>query len=223
MPTGAIITFIIAMSLILLMLGIPITMALFRKEDTKAKKYCVYFVGSHSTGKSTMVSETARELQMREIHIETNPSPRTFIPKEDLYAEVNDLNQYRITFGIMSYIMRSPAKVYITDRFLVDNIAYSWKSRKISGTLTDTHLNFLHYFSGKDSTNRQFIVFYLPIEFEMEKDGTRPEDVEYRNNIDKDINSLLDTFWPNYITLGGSVQDRMQIVRKTLENAGVFK
>ena len=52
-------------------------------------------------------------------------------------------------------------------------------------------------------------VFYLPIEFPMELDGVRSEDVEFQKDVDQRYKEYLSQLGIKYIILSGSVEERV--------------
>jgi len=58
------------------------------------------------------------------------------------------------------------------------------------------------------------LVFYIPIEFPIEKDGLRFEDEHYQEIIDLQILKLLKRYKIPYITVSGTIEERLAIIRK---------
>jgi nicotinamide riboside kinase len=54
------------------------------------------------------------------------------------------------------------------------------------------------------------LVFYIPIEFPLEKDGVRFEDDEYQKIIDLQIIKYLKRYKIPYITLTGTLEERLK-------------
>lgn len=63
---------------------------------------------------------------------------------------------------------------------------------------------------------RYDIVFYVPIEFPLERDAIRYEGVEFQKQIDDIIVDGLHHFGQPYITLSGSLEERMDTIKKTI-------
>lgn len=168
--------------------------------------HLIYVCGSHSTGKSTLLDLFENYLH-RETHYscDLNPSPRTLVPINSLYSKVDDLSQFYITFGILSKIVSCESDFYLTDRFLIDNIAYSTYGAVITPQLMEIQYKHLRYFS----RNLETSVFYLPLEIALERDGVRPEDLQFRENIDNKIQELLPLYFPQFVTLKGTPTQRL--------------
>ena len=70
----------------------------------------------------------------------------------------------------------------------------------------------------KFSVHKRYdIIFYTPIEFELEKDWTRFEDSEFQKEIDEIILQKLDEYRIPYITLRGSVEERIAIIENAID------
>jgi len=100
---------------------------------------------------------------------------------------------------------------FISDRSIYDNIAYNRlllnkeKSNKIENLL-----------KAIQDKVRYDILFYVPIEFELENDGIRFEDEQFRKLVDEEIKKILEEYKVSYITLRGSIQDRLKIIEDTI-------
>lgn len=175
----------------------------------------VYVCAAHSCGKTTLLDLFGNYLSRETNYTyERNPSPRTLISTDKLYTGVDDLSQSYITFGILSKILSCSADFYITDRYFVDNIAYSTYGAWITPELMEIQYKFLNYFSFTLKTS----VFYLPPEIPLEGDGVRPADLQFRENIDTKIQELLPLYFPQYITLKGNPQERLTKLISYLKN-----
>ena len=62
--------------------------------------------------------------------------------------------------------------------------------------------------------------FYIPIEFEVEYDGFRSMNEDFRKEIDKNIKDLLDGMGIDYIELRGTVEERLEIMENVMRNYG---
>jgi hypothetical protein len=109
---------------------------------------------------------------------------------------------------------------YIAERGLIDVLAYSISRMsvgKCSETLIETQFEHLRKFSAK---NPDVVYVYFPIEFKIVGDGTRSIDEEFQYEIDLIIHNLLDDiyqeFGVKYITVHGSVDERVKQIEKLL-------
>lgn len=109
---------------------------------------------------------------------------------------------------------------YIAERGLIDVLAYSISRMsvgKCSETLIETQFEHLRKFSVK---NPDVVYVYFPIEFKIVGDGTRSIDDEFQHEIDLIIHNILDDicqeFGIKYITVHGSVEERVKQIEKLL-------
>ena len=171
------------------------------------KSKLIYICGVHGSGKSTVINDYCKYIEEKGLPYGRNPSPRTLVPIDKLYTQIDDLHQMYITFGVLADIANTfkTKSLYITDRWLIDNMAYS----KLSPLITEN----LHYI--QQCLLSHFLevwdvkVFYIPIEFKLEKDGVRPEDLEYQKKVDDLLKELLCYFQIPYITLRGTPELRL--------------
>lgn len=171
------------------------------------KPILVYICSAHSTGKTTVINDYCKYLEGKDIPYGRNPSPRTLVPIDKLYSKVDDLHQMYITFGVLADITHTfeTKKMYVTDRWLIDNMAYSNLSPLITENLHYIHQCLLPHFLKVWDVR----VFYIPIEFDLEKDGVRPEDLAYQKSVDDLLKELLCYFQIPYITLRGNTERRV--------------
>ncbi|HEY7873643.1 MAG TPA: ATP-binding protein, partial [Actinomycetota bacterium] len=59
-------------------------------------------------------------------------------------------------------------------------------------------------------------VFYLPIEFPIVLDGLRPDDPGFQKEIDERIVGLLATHGVKYVTITGTVEERLAAIHEQL-------
>lgn len=100
---------------------------------------------------------------------------------------------------------------FITDRTVLDILAYS----------QDLPKAFYDRMKGKIGRWLELdpydIIFYTPIEFDMEVDGVRVDDEEYRKTIDERILKLFQYFKVPYVTLTGTVEDRIETIKQEID------
>ena len=109
---------------------------------------------------------------------------------------------------------------YIAERGLIDVLAYSISRMKVgrcSPTLIETQFEHLRKFS---ENNKDVVYVYFPIEFEIVSDGTRSIDKEFQKEIDGIIHEILQSlkkwYGTNFITVSGSVEERVKQIEKLL-------
>lgn len=107
---------------------------------------------------------------------------------------------------------------YISDRGLTCVAAYTFDGAlngKITKKTADSQYLKLQKFHAE---NPDVLVVYVPIEFDLVDDGVRNLDVDYQKKIDFFIKNLLDTAGINYITVTGTVEERVKQIETALNN-----
>ena len=103
-------------------------------------------------------------------------------------------------------------KNIITDRTIIDVMAFS----KLSTSMQDYEKHYLTstlYYLIKEYD----ILFYVsPEGVEIEDNGIRETDADYRDAIDKKIKSIVQMFRGNAITVKGTTKERILQVKNTI-------
>lgn len=161
--------------------------------------------GSHSTWKSTLaklfpnqIEEIARWVIAEKWHPDTLSKSELddfelVIMKRQIEAEEN------------------MKESFISDRTVIDVLAYATTMCRPSMTARLKDMAEMHL-----ETNPYDLVFYIPIEFPLEKDGVRFEDEHYQEIIDLQIKKYLKRYKIPYITLTGTVEERLAKIKKAI-------
>src|SRR5574344_1654598 len=164
----------------------------------------IVLIGSHGTGKTSILDELKKE------------HPNTFIITEvvrelhkkgiNISENGNNKSQY-VIFNTYQELFEQN-KNYISDRGLVDTLAYDrylYKHKKISQIVLLNHQQALRRFLKK---NPDVIHIYFPIEFDLVDDGVRSTNKEFQKEIDNYVVDILNEYNINYIKVSGSVEER---------------
>ena len=166
----------------------------------------IVITGSHGTGKSTLARQYPNKLnEVARSLIEEWGHPNTF--DEDKF----DLFETEIIKRQISEELR--LKDFISDRCVIDVLAYCtlMASPKTTRIIADKVQSYLQ-------ENTYDIIFYIPIEFEMEKDGVRYEDEQLRVIVDLQIQKYLKRYKLKYTVLTGSIEQRIETINSTILN-----
>lgn len=165
----------------------------------------IVFVGSLSTGKTTLAELLARRLDLpllpeaaREI------AALGFKLDKDATAETETL------IFLKQYNNELAYSDFVSDRSLIDVMAYAgWvldnQPRRLENALWDE----CERLAERQLRTNYSHVFYLPIEFPIVPDDLRPMDPEFQKDIDQRIVKLLETYDVRYQTITGSVEERL--------------
>lgn len=162
--------------------------------------------GAHGVGKTTLLNEL-RKVEKRFYISDGFTRPvRRFLsanrPDYDINFEqllINDLTQWAWN----NYLDQNA----IIGRSLVDVILYSQYYTKVDTSSIEKIL---------EKTKEKVKFFYIPIEFDLHDDGERyiiPKDQE---NIDKKFQLFFKEKDITFITISGSVEQRLKILRENL-------
>lgn len=199
------------------------------KGADNSKKTVLVFLGASAVGKTTLIQEL---LPIFNEASDSNDVPFAGTVEsvsrrigENKEAEINQNvlggTQLEITFGNAAQIINHPCQFVLTERFMVDNLAYSRAGKKVSKHVLEIHEKFVEYFY-KNGSMLTIIPFYIPIEFYPKGDGVRNMDVLYQDYIDAQIRTILSDYGIQYYTITGSVEERVQMVKDNLRMFGIF-
>lgn len=169
----------------------------------------VAFAGTHGTGKTTLVNELKNIPQLKKYKFFSNFSRK--ISKEGY-----NLNNRCDLEGQLKFVDQRLVELknnnFVSDRSSYDVLAYTLASENMTKKQKELiemyHKTIYQYYD---------VIFYLPIEFAMEKDGVRLENEKYRKKIDKIIKKLLKKYPPNkIIMIDGDLQKRLNKVKGVL-------
>jgi translation initiation factor 2 alpha subunit (eIF-2alpha) len=103
----------------------------------------------------------------------------------------------------------------ITDRTIIDVIAFTNLAKSIPYYMGDDFKQLASYL-----INEYDYIFYIsPEGIELEDNGVRTIDEEYRIKIDKEINKTLDLYSSKirtYIELSGTTEERIEKIKQVL-------
>ena len=162
--------------------------------------------GSHGTGKTTLLQSLAPLNQITEVArdlIAKIGNPRDMENKER--------SQFQELLFFRQMKMELVAWDFFSDRSLVDILAYS-QDLPIYGELLEEAKKYL-------KKHEYDIVFFLPIEFPMEKDRVRIEDDlfsphNYRQVIEYRIIDIARELGVELVEVRGTIEEREKYVRE---------
>ena len=126
----------------------------------------IAIIGTHSTGKTTLVNELGKELND---HVVIPELARVF-QVERILPEKRTIDLQH-DMQITHLIIEDCHEKFVSDRSILDYAIYSQNEKFIRQTLRIMKGRYTH-------------LFYIPIKFEVKPDGFRNTDEEYRNHID---------------------------------------
>jgi len=171
----------------------------------------VTFVGTFSTGKTTLAHHFAREWELpllpevaREVAELGFPLDQTATPETETLIFLKQLRSE------MSH------DAFVSDRSIYDVVAYAdWVFDHERPHRKEDHLwHESREIALQNLRARYDHVFYLPIEFPIVLDGLRPDDPDFQADIDQRMRKLLEVHDVDFQTLTGTIEERQEQVRK---------
>lgn len=172
----------------------------------------IVFTGAQGTGKTTVlkefeaqgknvITEVVRELAKRGVKIN---------------KDGDEKSQTKIFKTYKEKLAELSTTGYISDRCLVDVIAYSMYLAE-QGKVSDEHVQKQMKQLAKFKIENPDIAYcYFPIEFDVVADGVRDTDEEFRTAIDHNIKVVLQEAGIQPIIVRGTVEERVDKVQRVI-------
>ena len=179
-------------------------------------KVRIILTGAQGTGKTTLMNALAGDKIKKISHIRKT-------------AEENGIDISSVTEAGQKELYKtlkkelSSKKSYVSDRGLSCVAAYTF-SGAVEGTIKKSvadkqYLDLVKFVNN----NPDVLIVYVPIEFEVENDGVRSTDKEYQAMIDFFIKNILETSKTPYITVTGTVEERVAQINAALNTIKLHK
>tara|TARA_B100001093_G_C26503805_1_gene874460 strand:- start:8 stop:538 length:531 start_codon:yes stop_codon:yes gene_type:complete len=170
------------------------------------------FTGTMSVGKTTLVNALKELPEFKDYNFKTERSKYL----RDLGIP---LNTDSTTKGQIIFLAERCSELYdeniITDRTLIDVMAFTSLAKTIPLTFSYNFNDLCH-----DLLQEYDYIFYIsPDGVDIEDNGVRTTDPEYRESVDKEIKKIIKEkkgYIKNLIELNGSVEERVNKVKQTL-------
>jgi nicotinamide riboside kinase len=173
----------------------------------------IAFVGSFSTGKTTLADLFAKEWDYPLLPEVAREVVQLGFPlDQSATAETETL------IFLKQWRAEAIHDRFVADRSIYDVLAYAdWVMEHQDGDRKENHLWYeSREIAILDLRARYDHVFYLPVEFPIVLDGLRPDNPEFQADIDRRVVELLKGADVAFTTLGGSVAERQEQVRRAV-------
>ena len=186
----------------------------------------ILITGTHSTGKTTLISEFVKRNNQLKIHV-INEVAREMMDNGFLLGKKGNVNSY------IHYIKKQLEKeiqsdsfkydILLADRSLIDGVVHPIINNRLNSS--DVPQDFIDMFERILYFQKTFydIYVYIPIEFGMINDKNRPIDENYRREIDKELKSMLDKHISNYCTVSGTIEERINKLYEVIKEESKLK
>ena len=179
--------------------------------------------GAQGTGKSTLLHHFDDRMKV------ITEVVRNLAKTEGINVnESGDMHGQTRIFDTYYDILSNTKEQYISDRGLTDVISYTccnmsrMHAQEEGQRFIEDQINRFIEFSEK---NDDIVYFYIPIEFDVEDDGFRSTDEEFRKEVDKNIRDLFEYMEGigsglNVFTVTGTVEERLETIEEIMKNYG---
>lgn len=166
--------------------------------------------GSMSVGKTTLAKTLAELPEFKGYKIFTERS-------KELRDKGIPLNNDSTFKGQLIFLAERASELLnenmITDRTVIDVAAFTNLANSIEGGAKSDFENV----AGALADDYDFI-FYIPAEgIEIENNGIRETNPEYRQKIDDEIFALLEIWFPWYHKISGSTEERIDQIKRIIK------
>lgn len=174
----------------------------------KIKKRIV-LTGAQGTGKTTLMNELAKDGTRTISHIRKTAAEHGI----DISSATED--GQKLLYKTLKKELSSK-KNYISDRGLTCVAAYTF-DKALTGDIKKTVANKQYTdFVKFAQDNPDVLIVYVPVEFEVEDDGIRSIDKNFQHKIDFLIRNILETSGVSFITVTGTVEERLAQIEAEL-------
>lgn len=171
----------------------------------------IVLTGAQGTGKTTLMNELSKDGTRTISHI------RKTAAENNLDISTATEEGQKIYFKTLKKELSSK-KSYVSDRGLTCVAAYTFDKAvtgEISKKTADKQYMDLVKFH---NDNPDVLLVYVPIEFAIEDDGERSVDPDFQLKIDFLIKNILDTSGIKYITVTGTIEERLKQINDALNH-----
>ncbi|MDQ4097701.1 MAG: ATP-binding protein [Actinomycetota bacterium] len=173
----------------------------------------IAFVGSFSTGKTTLANLFAREWDYPLL-----PEVARQVVELGFPLDQRATAETETLIFLKQWRAEASHERFVAARSVYDVLAYAdWVMEHQDGSRKENHLWYeAREIALLDLRARYDHVFYLPIEFPIVLDGLRPDDPSFQADIDRRIRHLLETADVRFHALSGSVETRQAEARRVV-------
>tara|TARA_B110000240_G_C13281379_1_gene360223 strand:- start:172 stop:690 length:519 start_codon:yes stop_codon:yes gene_type:complete len=167
------------------------------------------FCGTMSVGKTTLVNALQELPEFKDYHFRTERSK--YLMEMGIPLNTDSTLKGQLVFAAERAAELMQEKI-ITDRTIVDVMAFA----SLSTSMSEAEKYFINA-TIQPLMNEYDVLFYVsPEGVEIEDNGVRETNAEYRDAIDKQIKSTIRMHSSNIITIKGTVEERIAQIKNAL-------
>lgn len=171
---------------------------------SKYKSMKTFLIGSHSTGKTTLI----RKMEQVGFNVKHESIRECLKTNPNLRCNEQGNEESQSIFFEATLASASERTNFVSDRSPIDVLAYTaylFHNGRVSEEFFNDQFTRTQKFV-LENNNANFVL--LPVRFPVKKDGVRSEDETYRKEIEKEIKVLLKRLGVKYVELDGTVDER---------------
>jgi len=177
----------------------------------------IILTGAQGTGKSTLNRELTKILQSEIKSVKSIDSmSKKFFKKEHLKniesKEFLDAQLKIFAYASNEYLNTDS---YISSRGFSDSYAYC--KHVLDKNLHTEAMSNIISLAKQYHSILECKIFYIPIEFSLESKDLRSTNAAFQREIDSSIKEFLDSTSTKYITIHGTVQQRLDIILENIK------
>ena len=183
----------------------------------------VSFTGAQSTGKSTLLEKCKDELVGIDYGIWEYIPEVTRLVKRQYGVDINELGNDDTQILILNQHLINSLIDHdcFLDRCIIDGLAYTmylYSKNKISPDVA----HHAEYMFNKLLPKLDIVFYTSPTDVPVEDDGERSIDLNFRNDIIHEFEDILEYISrqygdvPEVVRLEGTIEQRMELIKKTL-------
>lgn len=173
--------------------------------------------GAPGVGKTSVVDEVARQVSRRH-EVQLSKDVARSLARQGVQINTeSSVNDYLAFLTVrLRDMLKLRADVVIYDRTLLDILTFMELNGDAHGWLRELIEELIRW-----QMSQLSLYFYIPIEFESEEDGVRIAAPELNRRIDEITLGLLREYREDFITLRGSISERVNTVLESVRQLGL--
>ena len=180
----------------------------------------IILIGAHGTGKTTLANKLKELLGVTVVESVSREFYKDMKYLDD--ASVLDKRISKVTkTSALQNVMCSMSRwdymrwvnveeAIIMTRCPLDTLAYAKADQDVTSDIYVQNLNILKENQEFMDSLKTSLFVYLPIEFDIEDDGTRPMDKEFQKAVDQAMRDLMYEFQITPLVVTGTVKERVE-------------
>lgn len=186
-------------------------------KKTSTKQLSLGISGAPGVGKTTVIEEAVRKVS-RKYQVLLSRNVARSLAARGVHINIESRTDDYLAFLTVRLhdMLHLRSDLVIYERTLLDVLIFMKLNGDAHGWLKELADELVQW-----QMSRLSLYFYIPIEFEAEQDGVRIANPAVNRQIDKITVSLLKEYRPDFITLNGSVSERVKLVLESLSRLGL--